>query len=177
MDNKKIINLVLIILIPLVLIGLLVFKENMTISSSDRKILVESSYTNYAWGYIYDGMAICEDGTIYKWDMDSDYFNVKYSSEDNYNLRNDSNRILKYSVKEERMVSNSDMIELKKNISKLENNIDMHNVGNDIGSDAIIVWDYSNGEKITIKETGDFEGENNTREAQNIIRIVNKYLY
>ena len=177
MNNKKLINLILIILIPLVLIGLLVSNKNNVITSSDRKIIVESSYSNYAWGYTYQGMAICEDGTIYKWNMDSDYFNVKYSSENNYNLRDDSNRILKYSVKEERMVSNSDMIELKKNISKLKDDIDMHNVGNDIGSDAIIVWDYSKGKKITIKETGDFEGENNTREAQNIIRIINKYLY
>ena len=61
------------------------------------------------------------------------------------------------------------------NVEDLEiEELKTRNVGVDMGLNAIRVFKEEG--SVTIKQTGDFEGENKTKEAQMIIRIANKYL-
>lgn len=175
MKKNKMINLLLIIIIAIILIGIFITHKDRPLYSGKRGILVEKSYINYAWGRVYKGMAICEDGTIYEWDMGNEYFDeLLYLNR--FSIQDSSDKILKYAVKKQRKVRKSDLEILKKSIDSLKDKYSSENVGNDMGSNAILVWDYTNNKIIPIKESGDFRGENKTIQAKKIIRIVNKYL-
>lgn len=177
MKKKSPLVLVLIVLIPVVLIGLFILEKDGSMLSSKRKILVEKSYTNYAWGERYRGMAICDDGTIYKWDMPEEYFDEMVIFDTKTSLKYESDMILKYATKNNKSVSSKELEILKTNISNLSSYMSKNYGGNDMGSNIISVWNYDNGSRVVIKESGDFRGENTSEEAQRIIKIVNKYLY
>lgn len=172
MKNNKKINLILILLIPLVFVGLLVFNKDTPITAGEKRILVEKSYSNYAWGYQYYGSAICSDGTIYTWDLSNgDYQMTSYDS-----LEDESFELIKSASPKITKVSKKDMERLKEAINNLNGYMSRKNVAMDAGSNTITVWNYTIDNTIVIKESGDYVGENESPEAQEIIRIVNKYL-
>lgn len=47
-----------------------------SILEEDYSVLVEKSYSNYAWGKVYNGTAICSNGKIYQFDGKLDKENV-----------------------------------------------------------------------------------------------------
>ena len=178
MKKKSKLVMILIIIIPLILIGLILTNNGHILGSVKKQILLEKSYTNFAWGQTYEGMAICTDGTVYKWNMDDKYFDELSEAKYGYslNLEDASSIILKYAELTTIRVSSKDLESLKKNISNLNGYTSLEYGGSDMGSHSVIVWDYSKKQITTIKTYGDMVGENETEEAQEIIRIADKYL-
>lgn len=167
--NKKILLSIMIILtITIIAISIIMTKkEEIEINENGKHILVQKIHENYAWGYVSYGSFICTDGTIYTYDNSGNKENRLNGSSEQ--------KMIETSKKSNKKVSNRDMKILKENIIKLDKNkIKTRNVGNDIGFNAIEI--FTEDGPIIIKQSGDFEGENKTNEAQNIIKIANKYL-
>lgn len=170
MKNKSNILIIftLIVMISIVVIVSLIPKRSDYI---DTKFVILNTYSNYAWTTNFQGSAIYDDGTIYTW------------NETNKNKLNEyqigtPQGIKKYiedeAKKSNKKVSDRDLIELKKYINSLKDNIKLQYPGADQGTNTISVITNNNIE-IVLKKTGDSVGENKTQESQNIIKIVEKY--
>ena len=131
--------------------------------------MVEKSYINYAWKFKYSGMAIFNDGTIYKWDYSGDEtsYNV-------YTFEDQSRWILENGELVNNKVIISDLEDIENSILNLEDSIESTNTANDAGLKRISIW--KDNKKISLKEEGDYTGENKTTSSQNIIKIITKYL-
>lgn len=170
MKKNKILLLSIMMIISILLIMICIVltkKEEIDINTNEKHVLIVQKYENYAWSYVSYGSFICTDGTIYTYDK---------SEKKNNNSNNTSaDALIEIGKLSKKRVSNRDMKILLDNIKELERReIKLKNAGNDIGSYATIV--YKENEPITIKQRGDFEGEDKTKEAQRIIKIANKYL-
>jgi hypothetical protein len=177
MKKKKILFGILILVFVIVIVGILIIKNNNNnisgsfIFSNQPQIIAESSYKNYAWGFQFNGKAILSDGSIYKWNISNNDYSTDIPSDiDKY-----TNWILENGTKSESKVSNDDLEKIQKYILELEDNIETTNTAMDAGSSSIKVWN-ENKEKIILKESGDFSGENTTSASQNLIALINKYL-
>ena len=60
-------------------------------------------------------------------------------------------------------------------VSKIEDNIKITYPGADQGTNTIAVINEKNNE-IVLKESGDSVGENYTKEAQELLKLIEKYL-
>lgn len=171
MKNKK--NVFILITAFLIIIVLALIFNNINksyrpeLTNSEKTILVEKAYRNYAWGFQYRGMAIFNDGSIYEWDFEGQYTYNEFENYEKWILDNG------YCI--DKKVTEKDLEEIEKNIVVLKNNIERKHSGFDMGSKYIKVWNTHN-EEITLKETGDYSGENISSYSQKIIRIINKYL-
>jgi len=63
---------------------------------------------------------------------------------------------------------------MKENIEKLEDKIEIEMPGADQGTTSIYVINPDN-DKITLKYTGDWNGENQTVESKEILKIVERF--
>ena len=171
MKKNKILLLSIMMIISIILIIICIVltkKEEIKINTDEKHVLIVKMYENYAWSYVSYGSFICTDGTIYTYD--------KSGKHDNNSNNTSADALIEIGKLSKRRVSNRDMKTLMDNIKTLNRRkLKIRNVGNDMGFNAIIV--YTENEPITLKQTGDFEGENKTKEAQTIIRIVKKYLH
>ena len=174
MKNKKFFLIIGVIIIVTIIV--IVFCINIGKSYRDelddkyKQIIAEKSYINFAWGFQYSGMAIFNDGTIYKWNFEGSHIDYKVN-----NLEEHRKWILEHGSKVGKKVSENDLQESEKIAANLENNIDLKNTAYDAGSNSISVWN-ADGKKITLKESGDYSGENKSNEAQRLISIISKYL-
>lgn len=135
-----------------------------------KELLVESSMINYAWGLVYIGEAILDDGTIYEWDTTKtkkNYGDIKQKKD--WILRNGK-------VKKEK-VNEEDLERLKKLIGDLEDIVEKKEHGYvmyDGPSNYTSVW--KNNEEITIyADEPEYLEENTTKEADEIMEIIKKY--
>ena len=173
MKKKTIINKVFIVLLTLILVfaissgyltigrglfGINSIRINAYNKDIDNNILVIRGSENYAWSRYNYGSYISDDGTIYK-------FNIRGSFEED---------IISHSEKTNRRVSEIDLIILKRNISRLKDNIVLLRAAYDSGANYLRV--NKNGNTITIKQTGDYRGVNETIEAIIIRLIASKYI-
>ncbi len=142
-------------------------------NNHSRKILIEKSYSNYAWGSQYNGKAIFSDGTIYSWDSKNESDNWR-----NYNLTSIdelTDFLFDYGILEDTKVSKEDLEKIEEYINDLEDEIDIKHPGADMGT-TVISAIKSDGKKIDLKLKGDAEGENKTKNAQELLEIINNYL-
>jgi hypothetical protein len=136
----------------------------------EKKIIAEKAYKNYAWGFNYNGMAMFDDGTIYKWNFSGSYVD--------YNVNSNSEHIqwiIEHGNEVDEKVSEEDLNKIKQNIETLDGTIDFENTALDAGSSYIVVWN-SNDKKITLREKGDLTGENNSTNTKKLIEIIETYL-
>ncbi len=144
--------------------------ENVEKSSN---ILVEYSYSNYAWSKTYKGCVIFDDGSLYEFDID-------FPIPDEYNIDDTdsfSNYILKYGKKKKTKLLNGDLENLKENVEKYALSGDSFNIdyiGSDIGNTVIKV--YYNNEKFLISTSGDANGKSTSDEGEYIFLKAAKYL-
>lgn len=164
-DKIRIAILILVLLIASIIIAFKLSLKDVNIPQ-EKHILIEKSYSNYAWGHVYEGTFICTDGTIYKFD----YSNSKSMDKINEEY------MLKHSKKTHKKISKNDMKILYENAVNLKDKIKRKNVAMDAGSHSISVWVPNKNKKIYIKESGDFKGTNNTKESKVIRFILKKYL-
>ena len=143
--------------------NLLAYREEL--KNEEKHIIAEKSYSNAAWGISYYGTAIFNDGTIYKFDIND------FKSGDGVPMEQ---LIAKYGNKQSIKVTDGDLKQIENNIITLEDKIESKNTAMDAGSNYIAV--YKNGKKITLQEKGDYTGDNKTKEAKTIKKIITKYL-
>ena len=173
-EYKKEIVLSIIILI-LLLIVILLYCSNKNdsypkeLSNNDKVMIVEKAFQNYAWGFQYNGAAIFNDGTIYKWDVEGNKIDYKISD---YERTEDW--IFENGKKINKRVTDSDLKIINENIENLSGDYEPVNKANDAGSSYIKV--LKDGKMVKIKESGDFTGENKSSSAQKIIQVISKYL-
>lgn len=138
----------------------------------ESKVIAVSSYSNYAWSAQYKGVAILNDGSIYKWDeKDSEKLgNYKLGT-----IEGVQDFILNEGNKKITKVSDDDLTQIKDYINKIENDIEVNYVGADMGTEQILVINNNN-EEIILKSTGDAMGENKSENAQTLLGILEKYL-
>ena len=137
--------------------------------NNDAQLLVVKSYTNYAWGFQSTGSAIFDDGSILTWNNNS------VVSKNNL-MTNEGVKqfILNNGKLKSAKVADKDLEKIKENISKLEDKIEIEMPGADQGTTNIYIVNDNN-DKIDLKYTGDWIGENQTEESKEILKIVKKY--
>ncbi len=177
MKNKKTI-IVLILVVLLIISAIFLLKKSWTksndaesypeeLDNNSKELVAVKAYMNYAWGFQYKGKAIFNDGTIYKWDYSGQGSIIK-------NVEEHKNWILKNGTQMNKKVSEKDLKELEQNINNLEGTYEAVNESMDAGSNFIKIW--KDGVETKIKESGDYTGENSSKTAQQLIKIINKYL-
>lgn len=168
MNNKKTIMIVIIIIL-LVLITLLVLKkvnDNAEIDTTDNAVLIESSYVNYAWGYQYYGVVICNNGQIYEFEVD----------DKKADINRDNLVESKYAKKKLKNVSKSDLSLMKEYISQIEDNYTEQQSAMDAGSNSISVYKGDENKKIILKETGDYNRKNTSTQTDALLKLIEKYI-
>lgn len=172
MKNKK------IIIVPFVIVitGIFILFNNMNksylteLSNDEKRIVAENAYMNFAWGFQYSGMAMFNDGTIYKWNFEGSNADYKVNSTEEH-----AQWILEHGTRVSKKVTEDDLKVIEQNINNLYGSINSKNTAYDAGSNYITVWD-SNNKQIILKESGDYTGENKSNTSQKLISIINKYL-
>ena len=183
--NKKIFCVLAIILI--IVCGISLYKNinnnnkeetfRKELSKEEKQILLEYSYSNYAWGYQFHGKVLFNDGTIYSWNINGNYGDAKNNRE-NYDVNTAEGLkefVLDNGTKEEKKVSKKELEKIENEISQLDDKIETEHAAYDAGDSIISAW-KTNGEKIRLKISGDFEGQNTTDHAKTLIKIAEKYL-
>ena len=143
------------------------------LSKDNKKILIEKSYSNYAWSAQYNGMAIFNDGTIYSWNLTGNMKDLE-----NYNVNSADglkNYILENGKLENKKISAKDLEKIEEYINNIEDSIEIKYPGADQGTTTISAWN-SNGKEIILSVKVDSVGENKTNNAQELLKIINRYL-
>lgn len=136
-------------------------------------ILIEDSYQNFAWGFQYNGVAICADGSIYSFDMESKV----YPQRPPENLKEYSEYILKNARLENARVSDKDLGKMLNYIPQIDpkRQTEPKSGGNDMGLHSIVIYDYVNDSKISLKTKGDWSSKNTSLHAIGLVRLTEKY--
>ena len=169
---KKYIKILIIALFTISIIILFV----LLIHSSNKKIIVEDSYINWASGFSYGGTIICDDGSVYKFSMNGKEDKYKKSYED---LKKLNIAILNNKTEYVGKISKEDLKEIKefsKDI-KSENFQYNYSMGADMGQRGIDIWNYDLNERITLSTYGDWSGSNSSKNVNELINIIKKYTY
>ena len=169
---KKYIKILIIALFTISIIILFV----LLIHSSNKKIIVEDSYINWASGFSYGGTIICDDRSVYKFSMNGKEDKYEKSYED---LKKLNIAILNNKTEYVGKISKEDLKEIKefsKDI-KSENFQYNYSVGADMGQRGIDIWNYDLNERITLSTYGDWSGSNSSKNVNELINIIKKYTY
>ncbi len=173
MKNKIIIILIIILVFGFLLLVLLKNNKKETnnyrneLNNDEKEILVEKTYSNYAWSITVNKKVIFNDGTIY-------YFSLSGNMNEmsNYNINDAKSLVLEHGSKLDYKASEQDLKIIESEIKKVKEIENKECRGADQGSHTIAV--YKDNEEIIIDESGDCEGHND--EYNKLISTINKYL-
>ena len=177
-SNKKRNLLIILLLIIVIIIGFFIYKfcDNKnykdTLNKENKRILVESSYSNYAWTAQFSGTVIFNDGTIYSWNSNNKKENGNYNINSTDGLKS---YVLENGKKRLKRVTSKDIEKIENYINNLEDTIDIEYPGADQGTSRISVWN-SDDQKITLSLKGDSVGENKSEIAQELLKLIDRYL-
>jgi len=172
MKIKKLAIILLIVSIITILCIYFFLKKDEYVTNKDINFLIVSSYSNYAEEPHFNGTAIADNGNIYTWNEIGHDNTKKYKIGTVEGLQK---YILKEAKIKNKKASSDDLNKLKDYITNLEDKITLKYSGADQGTSTISVIIDGNKE-ITLKSTGDVIGKNKTKEAQKILKIIDKYL-
>lgn len=169
MKKRIIIDTIILVIIVGLCIAVIIYLNNKNKIEESDEVIIESSYSNYAWGFQYSGILICKDGTMYK-------FNISDESINDLNLEDKYKFILENSEKKYKKVKNNDIYD----IIEYSKNIDYSNYSEydsdmlDSGVDSIYV--ISEGKRNEIYSFGDLNMSSNDENAKKILEIIDKYI-
>ena len=172
MKIKKLIIIVVILIISILFYILFMRKNGYVGNNNDAKLLAINTYSNYATGIQFYGTAIFDNGYIYIW---REYNNSNTKNYKIGTIEGLEEYILNEAKIKIKKVSNNDLEQIKELVSKIEDNIKITYPGADQGTNTIAVINEKNNE-IVLKESGDSVGENYTKEAQELLKLIEKYL-
>ena len=170
---KKFYWILITIIVTLVLVYVsfyhFISKSNVSIET----ILLESSYINYAWGFQYNGKVICDSGNIYSFSKSDRAVYTTASTE----LETLNNYILSGDAKFVGRVNDKDLQAMKEYTKTIDNNYtEAASGGNDMGANVTSIWNYDKNEKILLQETGDWNKENTSENAEKLNELIEKYM-
>lgn len=179
MINKKDKVLIIILLTVMIMFELVQFFINTKIIDGvgviNKRILIEKASLDNAWGFSYGGTIVCTDGSIYKFYTDERY-------ENNYlNIRALLDRekyILKNVTEYKGKIGYIDLIKIKMNLIRGVNplNTTSKYVGvYDLGEVYIRARGYMGIGFVELINSGTFYTVNNSKSAQRILEILEKY--
>lgn len=172
MKTNKLIIILVILVIIITLFCILFAKENKYSSNTaDFKLLVIDTYSNYAYGSQFYGTAIFDNGYIYTWKEDNNSNTQKYKIGTSEGLKE---YILNEGKRKTKRVSNNDLELIREYVSQIQDDIKITHSGADQGTKSIYVIDEENNE-IILKCSGDSNGENTTKEAKELLELIEKY--
>lgn len=175
MNKRKILVLVIIIFAILASgTGTVILTNNkkgneLANVTGERKVLVEFSYSNAAWGFTYNGVVICENGEVYDFSFDKPS-NVKYN-----NLDTISEDILNHKTVQRKSVSMEDLKKIKDLLITIEDDCTSNFVAMDAGQNTIKLYNYNDNKTIVLKSRGDVEINNNSNNAEELLYLLAKY--
>jgi len=184
MSSKRKLLIIAIAVLIAIVVGLLVLNKEKLMKKDDNKdsivcnddqLLVVKSHINFAWGFTFYGSAIFYDGSIYTW-------NSAKSNDEKTKLDLGETEALKEyiktnGVKKEGKVSEEDLEEIKGYISKLtkkDTDFTLEHKAYDMGDFSFSV--YKNDVEISLRESGDYQGGNSTKNIKKLISLTEKYL-
>ena len=168
MKNKR---LIIILVVAFLIIATISIYSLFAKKNENAKLLVVKTYSNYAWGFQFNGKAIFDNGSIYTWNESDNSTTKDYEIETIEGLKE---YILNEADLKYKKVSKKDLKQIKEYINKIEDSIKPENAGADMGTATIFIID-ENDNKIILKRTGDSVGENKKEEAQELLKIIEKY--
>lgn len=137
------------------------------LSKENKEVLIVKSYSRQDWK-MYNGMAIFNDGTIYTY---SGNHNIGSVAELKNNIfENNSKKLSSY-----KKVTSKDLETIEEYINNIEDSIEIEDSETNQGTTTISAWN-SSGKEIILSVKGDSLGENKTNNAQELLKIINKYL-
>ena len=175
MSKKKISNkLKIIICILLIIFFILIFKiiKKYDLNTENKRILIEYSFKNNAWDYIYYGTVICEDGSMYSFEFTDS--SQEYDQRDDIEKR--SKNILGNVTINKGKMNKKDLEQLKEELINIENDITKEHSGMyDGGQTSIEYYNYDTKEVIKLMLKGTYNGINNSQNIQDILLILEEY--
>lgn len=170
---KKFLGFLIGIIVVLTLAIIYFYEFTSTPDILIEKVILESSYINYAWGFQYNGKVICDSGNIYSFSK-SDRLAYASASAD---LETLNNYVLSGDTKFVGRVNDKDLQAMKEYAKTIDNNYtEAASGGNDMGANVISIWNYDKNEKTLLKETGDWNKENTSENAKKLNELIEKYM-
>jgi len=167
-------NLIIILIVIIVIISTSVFLISNN-RKTNKRIIAESSHINYAWGFKYQGTVICEDGSIYTFDLsDSEEANFDEMSLDKRN-----ELILKNGELTKEKVSRKDLKKLKEYSEKIEQKYETRENGistRDFGIVSVSIYNYRKDTITMLTQTGDNPMDNVWDGSEEALEVLSKYL-
>lgn len=143
------------------------------------KVIVSDSYSNFAWGFSYNGTLITDTGKICKVRLDDDQqFSFRNANE--AGLEEFSEFLLDNATCHGK-VSDNDLARLQELVGRIherklvEPDSGIYFRTFDAGTTCINAWNYADGHSYSVKCSGDLVGENPGDGAQELIQLVWKY--
>ncbi len=137
------------------------------LSKENKEVLIVKSYSRQDWE-MYNGWAIFNDGIIYSY---SGNYNISSADE----LKNNIFEINSKKLSSYKKVPAKDLEKIEEYINNIEDSIEIEDSETNQGTTTISAWNL-NGKEIKLSVKGDSFGENKTNNAQELLKIVNKYL-
>lgn len=135
------------------------------------KVILDSIYSNYAWGFIYYGKFVLGNGNIYSVELKESDKNDSLSQ-----FRLNSDFLINHKGKKVGKISQKDLNQLYKYLIHFKNDYtNIKNTAQDAGSYIISYYNYDDNQKYIITETGDNEFKNKNKNTEKIIKILKKY--
>lgn len=170
---KKVFGFLVGIIVGLTLVIICFCKFTSTPDILIEKVILETSYINYAWGFQYNGKVICDSGNIYSFSKSDRAAYVSASTD----LETLNNYILSGDTKFVGRVNDKDLKNMKEYAKTIDSNYtEAASGGNDMGANVTSIWNYDKNEKILLKETGDWNKENTSENSEKLNELIEKYM-
>ena len=140
-----------------------------------KYIIAEYSRENFAGKFVYNGIVICSDGSIYKFSLD-DKLN-DYDKAANESLNKLNSLIMKNTTEFIGKISEDELNTLKKYSPDIDSsNYKKGDMGfRDFGQTSTTIWNYDLNERIILSSTGDGYITNLSENADVLRNIIKSY--
>ncbi len=135
-----------------------------------ENILIEKSYSNWAWRFIYEGYIVYGDGNIYSFSTnDKDTYQEITQNMDLY--------ISQHGILEDQQIAADDLQKMLTYIGYIDPSKQSDKItgGYDMGQESIFIYEPADQSRILLKESGDVRSHNTSDYAPELIELIEKY--
>ena len=166
--------IIILIILCALMVGVAVNqKSGSNNDSGEFELLAVKLYSNYAWGFQFNGTAIFTDGSIYTWSHSGNKNIGDYKINTAEGLKK---YIMDKGKKKLKSVSKKDLDKIKKYVNEIKKediNLSKNCHGADMGSSTFEV--HKNGELVLLYEKGDCDRESDNKKVNELVDIITKY--
>lgn len=176
--RNQIIGIIIVVAL-FVWTGVVLWIAHMHDTGEVGKVIASDSYSNFAWGFSYNGTLITDTGKICKVRLDDDQ-QSNFRDANEAGLEEFSDFLLDNATCHGK-VSGNDLARLQELVGRIherklvEPDSGVYIQTFDAGTTCINAWNYADGHSYSVKCSGDLVGENPDDDAQELIQLVWKY--